>query len=393
MSTTSARPPTPPLEPTPPEATPPTPILTPQKRKRLSTSIDSMQAYPNMLRTKSEARSQASSNTSRQYGVYMHNLLQDAANANAQLVAIAPDFNSAYEAMRSQAGSQINAHADWGATQELNTNNLYEILNSKHHVKLRYEVDAIFAAGEKADGTTIWKRQSEMPAPSVHYGLYVDLNCDSKDRAEHFFIGGFRSLAEADHAMQQSASAFRRQNSGVHISETCVEILGAKGQVLQRYSIEKGRRDEKGRFIKEEDWRRSEEDIRYSVKPVTNILRLPDPLSPTATLLAPEQITSPKFPAQVQAPPKSSRTRRQPKPAQAAAEVEKKNTVGEATVSLPAHPHTKPSHPIDPTPYCTCGLPDDGSFMIGCDNIERCPIEWFHGRCVGVEEPPEVGVG
>ncbi|XP_031572693.1 transcription initiation factor TFIID subunit 3-like [Actinia tenebrosa] len=35
--------------------------------------------------------------------------------------------------------------------------------------------------------------------------------------------------------------------------------------------------------------------------------------------------------------------------------------------------------------YCpTCGLADDGSFMIGCDSCDR----WYHGACVGINDDP-----
>jgi len=40
--------------------------------------------------------------------------------------------------------------------------------------------------------------------------------------------------------------------------------------------------------------------------------------------------------------------------------------------------------------YCFCQKPDDGSQnMIGCDD-PRCKFEWFHFRCVGLEEADEM---
>ena len=33
--------------------------------------------------------------------------------------------------------------------------------------------------------------------------------------------------------------------------------------------------------------------------------------------------------------------------------------------------------------------PSDGAFMLGCNDGSACGDEWFHGRCVGVEEADE----
>lgn len=35
---------------------------------------------------------------------------------------------------------------------------------------------------------------------------------------------------------------------------------------------------------------------------------------------------------------------------------------------------------MDPGPYCICNGPDDGTFMIFCDQCE----EWYHGKCIGL---------
>ena len=37
--------------------------------------------------------------------------------------------------------------------------------------------------------------------------------------------------------------------------------------------------------------------------------------------------------------------------------------------------------------YCICRKPDNGTFMIGCDGT--CD-DWFHGKCVGVEEKNKI---
>ena len=38
--------------------------------------------------------------------------------------------------------------------------------------------------------------------------------------------------------------------------------------------------------------------------------------------------------------------------------------------------------------WCTCHKPDTGELMIGCDN-DDCPIQWYHGRCIGLDTAPE----
>jgi hypothetical protein len=37
--------------------------------------------------------------------------------------------------------------------------------------------------------------------------------------------------------------------------------------------------------------------------------------------------------------------------------------------------------------WCTCHAPDDGSLMICCENDE-CPVQWYHGACVGLKKEP-----
>jgi hypothetical protein len=88
--------------------------------------------------------------------------------------------------------------------------------------------------GEDVDGVTTWKRESELPAPPVHYGMYVDPHCDDAPRAEHFFIGGFKSLCEANHAVKRSAGMSMSKHTGARIFDKRMDVLGEKGEVIQR---------------------------------------------------------------------------------------------------------------------------------------------------------------
>jgi hypothetical protein len=62
------------------------------------------------------------------------------------------------------------------------------------------------------------------------------------------------------------------------------------------------------------------------------------------------------------------------------------------TTSAPTSKIEEDSEPeLSPEPetknWCTCHTPDDGTFMICCDN-KSCPIQWYHGRCIGLTRSP-----
>jgi hypothetical protein len=170
----------------------------------------------------------------------MHDLLKESGNAALQLVTISTDFNSAYEAMRKHAAGQIEANVHWGATEELNTNNLYEILDSSNRILLRCELDAVSPNGEDADGIQIWNRASALPALLVHHGLYIDLHRDTRDRTEDFFVGDFKSLGEASYAMKQSVATYLQGHGEAKLYEKSMEVMNEEGQLQQRFTIEKG---------------------------------------------------------------------------------------------------------------------------------------------------------
>ncbi|EON62290.1 hypothetical protein W97_01511 [Coniosporium apollinis CBS 100218] len=42
--------------------------------------------------------------------------------------------------------------------------------------------------------------------------------------------------------------------------------------------------------------------------------------------------------------------------------------------------------PISPPLWCYCQLPDDGSVMVECGAKVKCPVQWFHLRCLGLTD-------
>jgi len=303
----------------------------------------------------------------------MHDLLQDHGSSSAgnKLVDTAPNFYSAHRAMRTHAARQISAKPEWGATSEMAIQNAYEILDSDGRAMLHYEIDAIFLVDGDPDGTQVWERASEMPVPPVHYGMYVDFNCDDKDRVEHFFIGGFQSLGEAVHSMKLAAKSTLPHHHGVSLFHQTIELLDEKGLVRQRYTVVKGMRNENGNFVKEADWDR-EQAVVTTPKLVSTgfgkpVLRLPTPVGQEKPSLQPFQLLLSQARHRVQNPDPAT------------------------SLSTAAHPTSQPAqapqlesgerhHEV----YCVCRLPDDGSFMVACGN-KRCPIEWYHGRCVDIQ--------
>jgi hypothetical protein len=356
----------------------------------------------------------------RQYGVHMHDLLEDSANVAPQLVAQATNWSTAYEAMRTHARHQISANPNWGAIKEVNFNNHYEIHGSKGRVRLHYEIDAIYPTGQDASGATIWTRMDDLTPPPVHYGMYVDLYREDKNRAESFFIGGFKSLGEATFSMKQSAGAYMNQHKGVELYESRLDLLDKKGKVMQRYSVKQGSRNEHGAFVADEKWNLDWDAVRngrpLAVDRKPSVLRLDAAMSDSASPLpqtAEQVVHQPKTEAPVQATPKPQTARatrcksEQPAPEDAPPVVEAASEAAQlppaklirrqsklaapnteqdevkSDVKPAAAPASKSKAKTSPTPYCTCRLPDDGNFMISCDN-DACPIKWYHGHCVGI---------
>ena len=391
------------------------PAATPEKRKRSVNSAIAPQRSPKMARLDSLATTaDESPDSAIHYGVYMHDLLKASGSAVSRLITVSEDFTSAYEAMRKHAAGEIEANVHWGATTELNTNNLYEILDSRNRILLRYELDAVSSVRQDANGDRIWQRASASPALPVHYGMYIDLHCDTRDEAEHFFIGGFKSLGEANHAMKQSAAMYLHGHGETKLYEKSIEVMNEKGQPQRRFTIEKGKLSENGSFLRVEDWPLEQGSTDSKVP----VLRLPIPETsklsepPTAQTVVPQIVTEfvvqgrPQAVQDVPAPVISEpqavqsirrQSQRHQTPIPPADETKQKQpkTRPQAKLKAPVKPETaakRKSQPKtqvqtahDPNPYCSCRLPDDGSLMICCDN-EQCPIGWYRGRCIDIRK-------
>ena len=181
--------------------------------------------------------------------------------------------------MRADAAAQISANPGWGATKQTSNNDLYKIIDSENEVRLRYEIDTVLPVSSDTDSILkTCKRENNEPSLPVHYSLFVEVDCGTKHNAAGVFLGGFKSLGEADHAMKQSARLHIHMGKKAKLYHRSIEILGEQGEVLQRYAIENGKRDGDGRFIKEEDRVRMQ-DHGGTVKQMGGrvpILHLPD---------------------------------------------------------------------------------------------------------------------
>ncbi|KAI4645141.1 hypothetical protein J4E93_005941 [Alternaria ventricosa] len=361
------------------------------------------------------------------YAVYSHNLLEDPKTASHQLLSASPVFETTQKAMREHATREIEANVKWGGTKELSTNRLYEILDSKNHVVLRYEMDIVFPAAEDADGVKQWSRASELDALPVQYGLcveYLNNNYEEDEGAERSLIVTFGSLGEAKHAMKKSAAAYIGSSSGIKVSERRIEMVGAEGEVIRRYKIEEGRRDAQGRFIREEDLylelSGADSEVPADLPPAPKTLESsappsPQPIHALAITAVVRQATprvatnspAPETPEPEAAPGTRRQSARIKVETQAAKDMKEEQLKIEpkpkpqpkprapAQLKPPAKPKTPAKskgkgkvpaqEPVDTTPHCTCRGLDDGSLMIGCDN-DACPIGWYHGRCIGISK-------
>ncbi|KAI4911033.1 hypothetical protein J4E90_007290 [Alternaria incomplexa] len=366
--------------------------------------------------------------STKHYAVYFHKLLEEPSTTRPQLLSVSPVFETTQKAMRDHATQGIEANVQWGATRELSINRLYEIMNSRNHVVLRYEMDIVFPAGENADGVKLWTRASELDTLPVQYGLcveYLNDNYDEDEGAERSLVVTFGSLGEAKHAMKKSAAAYIGSSSGLKVSERCIEMVGEEGQVFRRYKIQEGRRDAQGRFIREEDLylelSGADQTVPAELPPAPDNVESsappsPQPITAPAITAVVRQATpkvasnnpAPTTPEPKAAPGKRRQSARIKVETQAAKDMKEELLKIEpkpkpqpkprapAQPKPPAKPKTpakakgkaktSAQTPVDLTPHCTCGGLDDGSLMIGCDN-DACPIGWYHGRCIGISKP------
>ncbi|RMZ74216.1 zinc ion binding [Pyrenophora seminiperda CCB06] len=210
--------------------------------------------------------------------------------------------------------------------------------------------------------------------------MYVDWNCDSRDGGENFFIGGFQSLGEAVYVVKLAVRSALPRFHRVSLFDKTIELLGGKEQVQQRYTIEKGRRGEKGKFVREADWTMGHDIVTVAQHLHTGLRR------PVLRLFTPEQSKkpipqlaaqpiSPQAKHRVQAPTAATTPTPVPSPPGQQAPAQQRES--------------DPNHHHHQEVYCICRLPDDGSLMVACGSA-MCPIEWYHGRCVNVEKPDVV---
>jgi len=291
----------------------------------------------------------------KQYGVFHHEDPDDP-TAEPELVHLAPDFNTAYSKLCDHASDEASQRPDWGRTKEITSSKTYDILGFDGKVRTRYEIAVLRQSGYDDDGIPVWMRERDwlskqyLDRPNEHYGMYVDIDCHDKSNTKNFLVGGFSTPGEASEAMKQSAGAYLAQHKGARLYERSIELVNEKGEVQQRYLIVKGRW-RYGEFVKEDAW-----------------------LEKEAELLRKDAYPSP--------PPTAK---------------EGKTPIVRLPGGAPSH-HQEPPAPApdeelpdaneDAETWCTCRQPDDGSLMICCEN-DDCPIQWYHGRCVGLMAEPK----
>ncbi|KAL6710673.1 hypothetical protein ACN47E_007730 [Coniothyrium glycines] len=331
-----------------PNDNPPHLKVVPQERKRLHVSKDDdtqgehapAHDFAHPIATVLASKDDVESNI--QYGVYMHDPLRDTQKQGSQPIFTRPDWSTAYDSMRGHARELINIHPDWSAPTELVKNDMFEVIDGAKKVRLRYDIALVQADASTLDGAPQqWQRRgmssaapsSSAPAP---YGLHVHLYHPDREETEQHFIGGFTSFGTASHAMKASALAYLARHADVRLMERSIELVGASGRIAQRYTIT----DTPADFLK---------------RP---ILPLPLPLPPTESLLVDE-------------------------PA-------KKDAV--QTISQPVSSSSPqdqdPLRTTDAELWCTCRGPDDGTLMLFCED-PACPVQWYHGRCLGIQSPPK----
>ncbi|CBX93271.1 hypothetical protein IAQ61_008984 [Plenodomus lingam] len=304
------------------------------------------------------------------YGVYQHNILEGSGQEGAKLITTSKTRDDAHDFMRNHALLLINANPRWGATEEHTTYNIYEILDSKHYIQLRYDISPIHFTDFDEVGDPLWQRGAAPMVAPRHYGIYFSLHPkDGEDvETKKQFSGGYTCLGEASHAMTLSARAFLAKHSGSKAEERSLELLDDAGRLAQKYWIEEGRLVD-GVFMQEEEWEAmlDQRDEGMYVPPVIkgkrhSVLRMPTPELPMGRK-GPEndhvEVHNAE-PAQLTPPPDIS-----------AQEGEKEEDG-------------------DPTkPWCSCRQPDDGLLMICCANEDKCPVKWYHARCLGIRDAPE----
>jgi hypothetical protein len=296
------------------------------------------------------------SDPNRELGVYLHQDLSDSTGVDSLLIAQGPDFKTAYSHLISHASQEIDTRPEWGATRQGMNDNTYEISTWNGEVVVRYSIELLRDIQSPESNIVV-------VGPAEHYGVFADI-ADSEER-KLYFISGFRNLGEASHALKTSAQVRLAQHDSVRLMERSIELLDEKGIVKHRYVIVKGR-FVRGRFERDnEDWsamglefandgaRSDQENGPVGVRPLVEpqLARASTPQVPSA--LTPALTQVPELPAVV------------------APVIEAPHALGPAVET-----------------WCICHRPDDGTLMIACEN-DACPIQWYHGVCLGITEAPQ----
>lgn len=378
----------------------------------------------------------------KQFGVFQHIDPQNINDADAVLVETAPDFNSAYYQMREHAADEASQRPEWGLIDVKTSPKTYDVLGHDGAVRISYEIATIHPSGIDVDGDSTWTRQpdwrsdDDFRAPPEHYGMYIDLDLQNKKAPKHFLVGGFTTLGEATDAMKRSAHAYLADHTGARLHERALELVGPKGETRQRYQIVKGRWTY-GEFVKEDTWLQKEELLRKesaypspdssfdkngSKRPGNHrILPLGDDSSSPARP-SPLRHTMPVAgdlgrsfdPALTQAGPSRAPAPAQVGPFRAAVPMsavpeDEDEDIEMADDDVEMGGTANDDQDLDQEDefedevelcctcqqsedevelWCTCQQLDDGLLMIGCEN-DDCPIQWYHGRCVGLTAGPE----
>lgn len=234
----------------------------------------------------------------------------------------------------------------------------------------------------------IWLARHYADRPAEHYGMFIGVDPEKTSRRGDHYVGGYTSLGEASAAMKASALGYLATHPGSRLFERSIEVVNEEGKVVQRFLVAKGRQIG-GVFVCEEGWVRKEkalgdgdEDAVAKIKDdqvrSKGIMRLPTPPPASDDGAIEEMTVRPSTVQQVdQARPSQETQQQQPVLVQDLPEQQSAQT---------QVPEAGADDGIER--WCTCHQPDTGELMIGCDN-DDCPIQWYHGRCIGLDTAPE----
>ncbi|OAK98194.1 hypothetical protein IQ06DRAFT_379074 [Phaeosphaeriaceae sp. SRC1lsM3a] len=359
------------------------------KRKRTASNADHNQPLETAPRKYHKKGQLSTTDPTKRYGVFQHNNLLDTMGT---VLYTALNFSAAHTHLLAHASSLISANAAWGATSTRSSHNTFEILGYDQAIRMRFDIDTLHST---ADGDwvreRVWLATHYADRPREHYAMYVEVNCQDASRREDYFVSGFESLGAANSAMKTSALEHLAAHPGARLFERSIELVGVDGGVVQRYLIAKGRFID-GRFVREENWVKKEIALRDGDEATLaalasdaakkkGIMRLPTPPA-TADGGEEAEVTPALVTVQQEAQQPAAQDVRQQQLVQ-----EVQQQPAQETQQQPAQAQ-EPESKDTTEQWCTCRKPDTGELMIGCDN-DDCPVQWYHGRCLGLETAPE----